>query len=28
MDRRLTMRKVAEAVIEGSMGVPEETPQT
>src|SRR6476659_4230162 len=27
MDRRLTMRKVAEAVIEGSMGVPAETPQ-
>jgi two-component system, response regulator PdtaR len=27
MDRRLTMRKVAEAVIEGSMGVPTETPQ-
>ena len=27
MDRRLTMRKVAEAVIEGSMRVPEETPQ-
>jgi response regulator NasT len=26
MDRRLTMRKVAEAVIEGSMRVPEETP--
>ena len=28
MDRRLTMRTVAEAVIEGSMEVPEETPQT
>src|ERR1700754_4522709 len=28
MDRRLTMRKVAEAVIEGSMRVPAETPQT
>jgi two-component system, response regulator PdtaR len=27
MDRRLTMRKVAEAVIEGSMRVPAETPQ-
>jgi hypothetical protein len=27
MDRRLTMRKVAEAVIEGSMDVPAETPQ-
>ena len=27
MDRRLTMRKVAEAVIEGSMSVPAETPQ-
>jgi AmiR/NasT family two-component response regulator len=27
MDRRLTMRKVAEAVIEGSMNVPAETPQ-
>ena len=27
MDRRLTMRKVAEAVIEGNMRVPEETPQ-
>ncbi len=27
MDRRLTMRKVAEAVIEGSMRVPEQTPQ-
>jgi response regulator NasT len=26
MDRRLTMRKVAEAVIEGSMRVPAETP--
>ena len=26
MDRRLTMRKVAEAVIEGSMAVPAETP--
>jgi hypothetical protein len=26
MDRRLTMRKVAEAVIEGSMRVPSETP--
>jgi len=25
MDRRLTMRKVAEAVIEGSMQVPAET---
>ena len=28
MDRRLTMRTVAEAVIEGSMRVPAETPQT
>jgi response regulator NasT len=28
MDRRLTMRKVAEAVIEGSMRVPAETPST
>src|SRR6516164_7463984 len=28
MDRRLTMRTVAEAVIAGSMRVPEETPQT
>jgi len=28
MDRRLTMRKVAEAVIEGSMRIPAETPQT
>jgi AmiR/NasT family two-component response regulator len=27
MDRRLTMRKVAEAVIEGSMGVPAEPAQ-
>src|SRR5689334_11534952 len=27
MDRRLTMRAVAEAVIEGSMRVPAETPQ-
>jgi two-component system, response regulator PdtaR len=27
MDRRLTMRKVAEAVIEGNMRVPEQTPQ-
>ncbi len=28
MDRRLTMRAVAEAVIEGSMRVPAQTPQT
>jgi len=28
MDRRLTMRTVAEAVIAGSMRVPEETPQS
>ena len=28
MDRRLTMRRVAEAVVEGSMRVPAETPQT
>jgi hypothetical protein len=28
MDRRLTMRKVAEAVIEGSMRMPAETPVT
>jgi hypothetical protein len=27
MDRRLTMRKVAEAVIEGSMSVPAEPAQ-
>jgi len=27
MDRRLTMRKVAEAVIEGGMQVPAETPE-
>ena len=27
MDRRLTMRKVAEAIIEGSISVPAETPQ-
>jgi hypothetical protein len=26
MDRRLTMRKVAEAVIEGSLEVPAESP--
>jgi hypothetical protein len=27
MDRRLTMRKVAEAVIEGSLRIAAETPQ-